>query len=194
MRFPFTLNLLYNFSSAASAENTIVFTPPERIAWLFFSSSIDALVLILRFKNFPLVYSSICVISLQAKGSPLDANVINSTLFSAWSIIFLNKSNVIRPIWPFFLLVKVLSVSKQNTHLKLQIEDGSICKQGGYSSIILVCGKISYLYLCTTYFSKSLSSKLFISAITFSDKLNADFLLLFKPLFKSLIALSNIFL
>ena len=30
-----------------------------------------------------------------------------------------------------FLSVKVLSVSKQNTHLKLHIDEGSICIKGG---------------------------------------------------------------
>ena len=42
-----------------------------------------------------------------------------------------------------FLFVKDLSVSKQKTHLKLQTDEGSICKHGGKSSISLDNGKIS---------------------------------------------------
>ena len=70
-----------------------------------------------RFKNFPMVYSNILSISFPTSGSPLDAKVTNSTFPSALSMIFLKRSNFIVPINPFFLLVNVLSVSKQNTHL-----------------------------------------------------------------------------
>ena len=53
----------------------------------------------------------------EAKSSVMKNQEKNSILPSASSMIFLNKSRFIVPIKPLFLFVKLLSVSKQKTHL-----------------------------------------------------------------------------